>query len=138
MPNRKLTPQFDLVSFFASDRAEKDGIKNPATLEQIEAGENLHRLVLAPLLEKVPDLEVSSWFRCKDLNALVGGSKTSEHLHGGGVDIISATKRPAQLIAIIIADRLPFDQLIPYSDGHLHIGWRAAGNRSQVLKEVKK
>ena len=127
----KLSANFTLERFFASESHPE--IANAATYQDIVRGARLANLVLEPLLVLVPDLGVSSWFRCRSLNDAVGGVVTSEHRTGGGVDVFSGSKTPLELIDIIKEAGLPFDQLIPYRDGHLHIGLRQK-NRGQVGK----
>lgn len=70
-------------------------------------------------------LVITSWYRSKKLNRVVGGSPTSEHLKGLAVDIL-LDKRHKKREFYKVKKRLKyFDQLIYYPRrGHIHIGFR--------------
>jgi zinc D-Ala-D-Ala carboxypeptidase len=137
----------------ASDTARKEGIDNTPSPAEYERMVYTYRHVYAPLCEHFgTKLPVTSFFRNVRLNALVGGSATSEHLRGGAVDInCRRTKHPVtnnQLFEYVRTSGMAFDQLIfenPDSrnvPGWVHISVRPPhlpeGNRGQVLKAVRK
>ena len=73
-----------------SDTADRLGIDNTPTSEAID---NLDRLVTR-VLDKLRDgwgrpIIVTSGYRCKELNAAVGGARNSQHLKGQAADIVS-------------------------------------------------
>lgn len=57
-------------------------------------------------------LKVNSGYRCKALNAAVGGVPTSQHVKGEAADI--AAGDPVKLARLAVKLGLPFDQMILY------------------------
>lgn len=57
-------------------------------------------------------LKVNSGYRCKALNAAVGGVPTSQHVKGEAADI--AADDPVKLARLAVKLGLPFDQMILY------------------------
>ncbi|MBQ2435086.1 MAG: peptidase M15, partial [Bacteroidaceae bacterium] len=82
---------------------------------------------------------VSSGYRCKQLNALVGGAKHSHHILGCAADIISGTKadhrRLFKLIQQMLQEgRIRFTQLIWEGDGRwIHISYVPSDLKCQVI-----
>jgi zinc D-Ala-D-Ala carboxypeptidase len=87
---------------------------------------------------------VNSGFRHPEVNAKVGGSKTSDHCRGQAADIEIPGVANADL-AQWIADNLEFRQLIlefytpgiPDS-GWVHVSYVAEDNKKQVMTATKK
>jgi len=97
----QLTEHFNLAEFTRSSTASANGIDNglDATKSSdrvvIENLRNLCREVLEPLREFVGGpVIISSGYRCKELNDLVEGTKTSQHMTGEAVDIVIGAERP--------------------------------------------
>lgn len=100
------------------------------------------------LIEKVLDpvrqawgkpIIVNSGYRCEALNRAVGGVKTSQHLTGQAADIRSSDGHNKGLFELIRAlnyiGTITFDQLIDESNlSWIHVSYKSAGNRQQVLK----
>jgi zinc D-Ala-D-Ala carboxypeptidase len=83
----KLSPHFDLNEFTDSEVAAALGIDNEPSPAELE---NLSRL--AAVLEVARrvlghPIVVTSGFRCRELNAAVGGASNSHHLLGCAADI---------------------------------------------------
>ena len=79
---------FTIAELCASDTAKKYGIDNTPNSIVIS---HLQQLInfLNPLREAWGSaIRVNSGYRCEKLNRFVGGSKTSSHLIGYGVDLI--------------------------------------------------
>lgn len=73
-----------------SNQAKKAGIKNTPSSEIVARMKYLVTNLLDPLRELYGyPILVSSGFRSPELNELVGGAKTSQHLKGEAADIIS-------------------------------------------------
>ena len=69
--------------------------------------------VLQPLRDTWGEpLKVNSGYRCKALNAAVGGVPTSQHVKGEAADI--AAGDPVKLARLAVKLGLPFDQMILY------------------------
>lgn len=94
--DRKLTENFTLYEFLRSDIAERNpSIKKKQFSPNSDVLRNLQ--LTAELLQKVRDLcnkeidsniviHITSGYRCPDLNKLVNGSKTSDHMYGRAAD----------------------------------------------------
>ena len=94
MKTYQLTQHFALNEFTRSATAIANGIDNTLDLAKADdrkVAENLQYLcltVLEPLREHFGmPVVVSSGYRCKELNKLVGGVRDSQHLTGEATDI---------------------------------------------------
>ena len=109
---------FTISELCASATAQREGIDNrPPT----SAYHLLHVLVdqlLDPIREAWGEpIVVSSGYRCKELNALVGGAKNSHHLLGCAADLIAGNKADHRRLFNLIQQmqqegRIKFTQLI--------------------------
>ena len=108
-----------------------------------EAGEvyfNLTVLVdnlLDPIRERfaVP-IMITSGYRCKRVNKLVGGVDNSQHMKGKAVDFCFAGFSKKEMAAAFfeIAEKFDFDQLIYYKKkGFIHISYNRDNNRHQII-----
>ena len=84
-------------------------------------------------------IRVTSWYRCKELNTAIGGSKTSAHMRGLAVDFKPSYKWTLYAAFDKLAQSdIPFDQLIEEStrDGArwIHIGFSEGTPRREVLR----
>jgi hypothetical protein len=90
MPSIQLSPHFTLNELIASDTAVEEDIDNSPNLQQIIE----LTLLCNNTLEKIRQIcgakpiEVTSGFRCPELNAAVGGASNSAHLFGCAADIV--------------------------------------------------
>ena len=104
-----------------------------------EAG-NLKALadnVLDPLREWYgKPITVNSGYRCPQLNRLVGGAASSQHLKGEAADITAGSKEANRKLFDYIKSHLPFDQLIDEKNySWVHVSYKRDGNnRKQILK----
>lgn len=112
----RLSEHFTIAEAIFSRKAAKYGISNIPTPEQLEVMRKT-----ATQMEKVRALagnkvvSVSSWFRSVEVNKLVGGSSTSQHLTGEAVDFnIFSYGSPRSVCELIVAHKelIRFDQLI--------------------------
>ena len=72
-----------------SDRAKKERINNSGNKEIFNNAMKLFQDQLLEIMKIFGDkMVVTSWYRCKELNDLVGGSKYSDHLKGNAVDFL--------------------------------------------------
>lgn len=84
----RLTENFDYEEFIHSDIADKYGIDNEPKRDDVK--ETIAQLALT--LQKIRDhlgepIHISSGYRCKELNDMIGGATSSDHLHGAAADI---------------------------------------------------
>ena len=126
-----------------SNYAKKHKIENKPNEEQLENMKLIAEKVFEPLREWVGGpIRVNSFFRSKQLNEGIGGSKTSSHLKGQAIDITSMGLKSNLEMFNYIKDNLEFDQLIwEYGKRNpkwLHVSFNSVKNRKQVLiiKEV--
>lgn len=132
---------FTMNELCASATARRKGISNmPGKFEK----DNLKELVekiLDPLREAWgAPIIVTSGYRCRQLNTIVGGAKSSQHCLGQAADIRTVSDRPEEnrkLRDLIVSLNLPFDQLIDeYQCDWLHVSYRTRP-RKQILSAVR-
>lgn len=129
----QLTTNFELSEFINSDIAKKEGINNAPTGGVICNLQLLCKNLLQPLrdLYKKP-LFISSGYRCPQLNKLVGGVATSDHLKGCAADV--KCNDINELLTTLITSRLSFDQAILYPT-FLHLSYRDKKNRKMIIRK---
>ena len=133
---------FSFNEFFHSDLANSVGIVNyPAP--EVEQLVRFHIIalvdnVLDPIRERwgVP-LRITSGYRCKALNDLVGGKESSQHLAGYAADFTIDGLTPSEYrrLAYWCAEHLEFDQMIVYPKRRfIHVSYVSPeSNRHEVL-----
>jgi len=140
-----LTKNFTLEELIKSETALRHDIPNQPGEEEIAALELLAEKVLQPVRDHFgKGVKVNSGFRHPEVNAKVGGSKTSDHCRGQAADIEIPGVANAEL-AQWIKDNLEFRQLIlefytpgiPDS-GWVHVSYVAEDNKKEVLTATKK
>lgn len=128
---------FTLHELLHSETALYSKIDNHPTWEQVE---NLNRLaytILEPVRKSYGGpIRVTSGFRCKLLNQVVGGVANSQHMQGLAADLQASDL--SRLKEIIIGSGVPFDQLLEESKGgtkwlHISCAPLGASPRKQVL-----
>lgn len=127
---------FSYREFETSPTAECEGICNVITSFAVrDAVKELTERVLQPLRDKVGHpLRINSGYRCPELNRMVGGVPTSQHVKGEAADIAAAD--PFQLAKVV--RNTPeiwkeVDQMILYPT-FVHISHRKGGpQRKQLL-----
>jgi hypothetical protein len=143
----QLSKHLQLGEITRSDAAKRNGISNMPTAEHIENFKLLAEKVFEPIREhfNVPIL-ISSGYRSKELNALIGGSSTSQHSTGEAIDIDmdgSSTGVTNKMVFDYIKDNLEFDQLIfefgiKENPDWVHVSYESNGKqRKQVLRATK-
>ena len=128
---------FTLDELIHSDTADRLGIDNSPTSEAISNLNDLVTNVLDNLRgEWGRPIIVTSGYRCKELNAAVGGARNSQHLKGQAADIISDDfDEFCRFVRRWCKDN-EFDQCIFERSGNsewIHISYVEGGNRRQVL-----
>ena len=84
----RLSKNFTLDELTASTTALNRRIDNTPTEEVRDRLARLTQKVLQPIRDAWGgSIFVSSGYRCPELNAAVGGSKTSQHMYGEAADI---------------------------------------------------
>ena len=130
----KLSEHFSLGEFVRSSTAQRMGIDNTPDAEAIENLRNLCTKVLEPLREHLGQpVVITSGFRSKRLNEVVGGVKNSQHLRGEAADLMVEGEKQARDWIRWMMDFLEFDQLILEKKGKkvwVHVSLKR--NRMQV------
>lgn len=135
---------FTIDELCKSDTAKKYGIDNTPNSIVIS---HLQQLInfLNPLREAWGSaIRVNSGYRCKKLNRFVGGSKTSSHLIGYGVDLIPVNGKMDAFKKFIIdyMKNKMFDQCIVEKSGKtewVHIGlYNLKGQQRKMIFNITK
>lgn len=127
-----ITKDFSYREFERSEVAEAKHICNVITSFEVrDSILTLTENVLQPLRDAWgKPLKVNSGYRCKALNAAVGGVPTSQHVKGEAADI--AAGDPVKLARLAVKLGLPFDQMILYPT-FVHFSHRLNGEqRGQI------
>jgi len=140
-----LTANFTLAEMVKSDTALRHDMDNTPGETEIENLKRLCEQVLQPVREHFKTgVKVNSGFRHPEVNAKVGGSKTSDHCKGQAADI-EIPGIPNADLAKWIMDNLTYTQLIlefytpgvPDS-GWVHVSYDPANLKKQNLTATKK
>lgn len=129
-----LSPHFTLAEFTRSDVALRKGIANVPPDVAVERLRLLCANVLEPVRAQFGPVRVNSGYRCAELNAAIGGAKTSQHMQGEAADI-ECDGADNYALAKWIADNCPYDQVILecYVPGEPRSGWVHVSHRSDRL-----
>ena len=133
---------FSVSELCASATALREGIDNRPN----KCAYHLLHVLVDQLLDPIREawgepIMVSSGYRCKQLNALVGGAKYSHHILGCAADIIAGNKADHRKLFRLIVKmqqegRIKFTQLIWECDGRwIHISYVPGDLRCQVIRE---
>lgn len=132
----QLSQYFKLEEFEYSDTARVLGIDNSIPASLIPNIVRLHDNVLYPLRKLIGHpVNITSGYRCPDLNTKVGGVATSQHANGQAADITVAGQSNTAVFNWI-RKNCDFDQLILESvDGTqwVHVSYNFDHNRKQCL-----
>ena len=140
-----LTANFTLSEMVKSETALRHDMDNTPGETEIASLRLLCEKILQPVREHYgKGVKVNSGFRHPEVNAKVGGSKTSDHCKGQAADIEIPGVANADL-ALHIVDTYKFTQVIlefytpgvPDS-GWVHVSYDPANLKSQVLTATKK
>lgn len=126
---------FTIKELCASTTAVCKKIDNTPNSEIVNNLTQLVDKILDPLREKYgKPINVTSGYRCPELNKILKGSNTSQHLKGLAADITVGTpQKNRQLFGLILYLDLPFDQLIDESNFKwVHVSF-SKNPRKQIL-----
>ena len=133
---------FSIQELTASATALREGIDDRPS----KCAYHLLHVLVDQLLDPIREawgepIVVSSGYRCKQLNALVGGAKYSHHMLGCAADIIAGNRADHRRLFCLIVKmqqegRIKFTQLILEGDGRwIHISYVPGDLRCQVIGE---
>ena len=132
-----LTTNFSLAEMVKSETALRHDMDNTPGEAEIENLKRLCEQVLQPVRDHfAKGVKVNSGFRHPEVNAKVGGSKTSDHCKGQAADIEIPGVANADL-AQWITENLDFTQVILefYTPGVPDSGWVHVSYDPQNLKK---
>lgn len=139
-----LTNNFSLHEMIKSETASRRDMDNTPHSDEVIANLTvLCEQVLQPLRDAYGvGIKVNSGYRSPDVNAAVGGSRTSDHCKGQAADI-EIPGVPNRDLALYIRDNFEFTQLIlegyiegvPDS-GWVHVSYDINNLKQQVLTAV--
>lgn len=121
----QLSPHFTLAEFTTSQEAARRGIDNtptPAVVDRLKrTAQGLEavrvRLGCAPII-------VTSGYRCPALNAVIGGSRSSQHMTGDAADVICPRfGGPVEMAGALRDSGIEYDQLILEYGRWVHISF---------------
>ena len=141
MSNINVVSNFSIRELTYSKTAVDKGISNvPSTKELASLMYAITQLERVRTILNDCSMLISSGYRCKALNRLVGGVPTSAHVQGLAVDFTSiGYGNTTQIVDAIYKSGLQYDQLIleypNKASSWVHIGWAAKGvvPRQQTL-----
>ena len=135
---------FSISELTSSATALREGIDNRPS----KCAYHLLHVLVEQLLDPIREawgepIVVSSGYRCKELNTLVGGVKNSHHLLGCAADLIAGNKVDHRRLFKLIQQmqqqgKIRFTQLIWEGGGRwIHISYVPSDLRCQVIDENK-
>jgi zinc D-Ala-D-Ala carboxypeptidase len=133
----QLTKNFSLAEMVKSETALRHGMENNPGPDELNNLLQLCANVLQPIRDHYQKgVKVNSGYRSPDVNAKVGGSRTSDHTRGMAADI-EIPGVPNADLAAYIRDNLQFTQLILefYTPGVPDSGWVHVSYNEQDLKK---
>ena len=138
---------FSIEELYASATAKRLGINNKPTIQKMINLVYLAAFVLEPLRVAMGrPINISSGYRCEQLNKAVGGVYNSQHLKGQAADIsIDGDMAFGRKVFDYIKNHLTFDQLIWEHDKKgtywVHVSYvfpDFGKNRKQVINNLEK
>lgn len=141
----QLSKHLSLAEVTRSESAKRHGVSNMPTEQHIKNFKLLAEKVFEPIREHFgKPIHISSGYRSQSLNAIIGGSLTSQHCQGEAIDIdMDGTDITNKQIFDYIKDHLEFDQLIwefgtKDNPDWVHVSYESTGKqRKQILRASK-
>ena len=140
----KLSANFELSELTKSQVAERKGLPNNPSANQIDNLKALCINVLQPIRSEFDKpVIISSGYRSGEVCIAIGSKPTSQHAEGKACDfeIIGVDNKD---LFDWIKNNLEFDQLILefYKDGEansgwIHVSWNSEDNRNQTLRAYR-
>lgn len=120
----QLSEHFKLKEFVRSATAIRHNLDNIPAMEETERLKALCQNVLEPLRKRFGVIRITSGYRSYQVNELVGGSRTSQHMFGEAADIYCGSTEIGRKYYDFIRQNCEFDQmLLEFSGGqrkHIH------------------
>ena len=139
--NMKLSKNLTLDEATKSATAIKNGISNKPSGEHLSNLIQIATKIFQPVRDHFQKpIIVSSGYRSKALNDLIGGASGSQHSKGEALDLDGSVDN--FLIFEFIKNNLEFDQLIwEFGDDEnpdwVHVSYKTENNRGEILQAVR-
>ena len=133
---KRLTEHFRMDEFVYSAMAVELGLNNALPSEVIPAIRNLMVRLLEPLrIYHRQPMYIMSGYRSEELNRLVGGAPSSQHMKGEAVDIYTVDRnRLLEDLSLIHISEPTRHALLYRTKGFIHLSLKKHGvNRKQIL-----
>lgn len=135
---KNISKNISFLEATTSQTAIRKGINNEPSQLHLENMQLLAKEVFEPLRHKFGAIRISSFFRSKVLNTVIGGSKTSQHMTGEAIDIQGLNNVENRHLFEYIKNHLDFDQLIwefgnRNNPAWVHVSYSGEKNRKQIL-----
>lgn len=133
-----ISSNFKMAEFSVSATAAAAGIPNVIPENVKPAIRALVLNLLQPLCDATGWHDrINSGYRSHEVNTLVGGVATSQHLKGEAADNVFYVNGrnipPIEVLRAVVASGLDFDQMIAYN-GFVHLSYTTTRpNRRQIL-----
>ena len=126
---------FSISELTKSETANLHNINNMPDINSLDNMLDLIYYVLQPIRDRLKKpMVITSGYRCKRVNELLNGSKTSQHLKGQAVDFIVPNMAVDEVIQFIRNSYIQYDQLINEYNKWIHISFDKDNNRQQYFK----
>lgn len=133
----KLTQHFSVEELTTTDKEEfkeknyNDGVKRGGDLLVLaQFAEGIRKIIQSPMI-------ITSGYRCPELNAAIGGSKTSQHCDFEAIDFIPKNISAQDAFALIRQSDLKYGQLILEKRGAGHLIHASIGTKRENLYSPK-
>ena len=139
--NMKLSKNLTLDEATKSATAIKNGISNKPSGEHLSNLIQIATKIFQPVRDHFQKpIVVSSGYRSKALNDLIGGASGSQHSKGEALDLDGSVENA--YIFEFIKNNLEFDQLIwEFGDDEnpdwVHVSYKTENNRGEILQAVR-
>lgn len=132
---------FSFEEMYRSQTADALGIKNVPSDEERPIVEWCLQYLVGTILDPLrkfmgTPIIVNSGYRCKELNAKVGGVWNSQHIKGEAADITISGAKCTDLLRMagFIECYCDYDQLIVYRpQKFIHVSTKIVGNRHEFI-----
>ena len=136
LPSGMLTAHFAAAELVVSEMAARRGIDNTPPPDCWNNLGALATLVLEPARVALGPLHITSGYRCRRLNEIVGGARDSQHMLGCAADVVPLACSLGELIRWM-HKYTPFDELIYELGAWVHVSYVRTNRRGSVLLATK-